>query len=91
MSLVMTRPEKAEAMTKLVYDLREAMRKNVIDNDMNLAEAINASAQFVAGILVGAYDKKHQEVVLTTFPDVVREYLPQWEKIYSSALVDPRG
>lgn len=84
MSLTMTRPEKTEAMTKLVYGLREVMREVVIGEQMNIAEAVNGAAHFLASILVGAYHEKEREVVVSTFPDVVRAYYPEWERIYAA-------
>lgn len=84
MSLLTTRPEKSEAMTRLVYAIREATVEPARNGELNLAEVINAFGQAFASILVGAYDKKNREVVVSTFPDVVRAYYPQWEKIYAA-------
>lgn len=83
MSLAQTRPEKSLEMTKLVYAIREAAVGPARDGDLNLAEVINGFAQAFASILVGAYDSKNREVVVSTFPDVVRAYYPAWEKIYA--------
>ena len=84
MGLTMTRPEKSEEMAKLVYAIREATVGPARDGELNLAEVINAFGQALASVLVGAYDKKNREVVLSCFPDLVRAYYPQWEKIYAS-------
>ena len=85
MGFTMTRPEKAEAMTRLVYAIREATVNPARDGELNLAEVINAFGQAFASVLVGAYGQKNREVVLSSFPDVVRAYYPQWEKIYAQA------
>lgn len=85
MSLTQTRPEKSAAMSRLVYGLREAMRENAVIDELNIAEVVNGTAHFLASILVGAYDSKNREVVVSTFPDVVRAYYPEWEKIYATA------
>lgn len=84
MSLMQTRPEKSAEMTALVYAIREAAVGPARDGTLNLAEVINAFGQAFASILVGAYDLKHREVVVSTFPDLVRAYYPQWEEIYSA-------
>lgn len=83
MGLTQTRPEKVEAMSKLVHAIREATVAPARDGELNLAEVINAFGQAFASILVGAYEPKNREVVVSTFPDVVRAYYPQWEKIYA--------
>lgn len=83
MSLTQTRPEKTPQMTALVYALREASAEPARHGELNIAEVINAHAQALASILVGAYDNKNREIVLSMFPDVVRAYFPQWEKIYA--------
>ncbi len=83
MSLTQTRPEKSEATSRLVYSIREATVGPARDGELNLAEVINAFAQAFASVLVGAYEAKNREVVVSTFPDVVRAYYPQWEKIYA--------
>lgn len=84
MSLLMSRPEKAEEMSKLVYAIREATVGPARDGNLNLAEVINGFGQAFASILVGAYEPKSREVVVSTFPDLVRAYYPQWEEIYAS-------
>lgn len=83
MSLTWTRPEKLMEMTVLVHALRETAIKPARDGDLNLAEVINAFGQAFASILVGAYDAKNREVVVSTFPDLVRAYYSQWEAIYA--------
>lgn len=83
MSLLITRPEKAEQMSRLVYALREAAAGPARDGDLNLAEVLNAMGQAMASILVGAYEAKNREVVLSFLPDLIRGYFPQWEKIYA--------
>lgn len=84
MGLTMTRPEKSEAMTALVYAIREAAVGPARDGELNIAEVVNGFGQAFASILVGAYDPKNRQVVLTTFPDLVRAYYPQWEEIYAA-------
>lgn len=81
--LAHTRPEKNVAMTKLVYALRNAVAASVRTDGINIAEAVNAAAQAVASVLVGAYRGREREIVLSAFPDVVRAYYPAWEKIYA--------
>lgn len=83
MSLMMSRPEKSEAMSRLVYAIREATVDPARDGNLNLAEVINAFGQAFASILVGAYHDKEREIVVSTFPDLVRAYYPAWEKIYA--------
>lgn len=83
MALTMTRPEKSYEMTVLVHSIREAAIAPARDGGLNLAEVVNAFGQAFASILVGAYGEKNREVVLTTFPDLVRAYFPQWEEIYA--------
>lgn len=82
--LAHTRPEKSEAMTRLVYAIREVTVEPARNGDLNIAEVINAFGQVLASILVGAYDPKNREVVVSTFPDLVRAYYPHWEKIYAA-------
>ena len=84
MSLSITRPEKREEMAKLVYAIREATVGPARDGGLNLSETINAFGQAFASVLVGAYDHKNREVVLSCFPDLVRAYYPQWEEIYAA-------
>lgn len=90
MSLTTTRPEKSAAMSKLVHALRETMINVVTEEEMNIAEAVNGTAHFLASILVGAYHKKERDVVMSAFPDVVRAYYPEWEKIYAAAKEPPK-
>lgn len=85
MGLTMTRPEKSEQMSALVYAIREATVTPARDGELNLAEVINAFGQVFASILVGAYGAKEREIVVSTFPDLVRAYYPQWEAIYADA------
>lgn len=40
MGLTQTRPEKAEAMSRLVYALRNAIAESVQKDGLNIAEAI---------------------------------------------------
>lgn len=82
MALLMTRPEKAEDMARLVYAIREATVGPARDGGLNFAETVNAFGQAFASLLVGAYDQKEREIVLSMFPDLVLAYFPQWEKIY---------
>jgi hypothetical protein len=84
MGLTMTRPEKSEQMTALVYAIREAAVGPARDGELNIAEVVNGFGQAFASILVGAYDPKNRQVVLTAFPDLVRAYYPQWEEIYKA-------
>lgn len=84
MGLTMTRPEKAEEMAKLVHAIREATVGPARDGGLNLSETVNAFGQVLASVLVGAYEPKNREVVLSMFPDLVRAYYPQWEKIYAA-------
>lgn len=90
MGLMMSRPEKAEEMSKLVYAIREATVGPARNGELNLSEVINAFGQAFASVLVGAYGDKSREVVLSTFPDLVRAYYPQWEKIYAAHETDAR-
>lgn len=90
MSLTMTRPEKGEAMTSLVYSLREALGEQARSEELNLAECLNALGQTMASVLVGAYVPKNREIVLSMLPDLVRGYFPQWEEIYAKHKSDPQ-
>jgi hypothetical protein len=84
MSLTMTRPEKSEAMTRLVYALRETVAKPARAGELNISECLNALGQATASVIAGAYgDKKNREVVLSAMPDLIRAYFPQWDKIYA--------
>lgn len=83
MSLIMSRPENSVTMSRLVYAIREATVDPARDGSLNLAEVINAFGQAFASILVGAYGDKEREIVVSTFPDLVRAYYPAWEKIYA--------
>jgi hypothetical protein len=82
--LVATRPEKSDDMNRLVHAIREAAVAPARNGELNLAEVTNAFASALASILVGAYLPKHREAVLLMYPDLVRAYFPQWEKIYAS-------
>lgn len=84
--MISSRPEKSEAMERLVYAVREAMVAPARDGDLNLAEVCLVLANVLASVLVGAYDQKNREIVLSAFPDVVRTSFPQWEKIYADFL-----
>lgn len=86
MSLTQTRPEKSEAMSRLVYSIREATVEPARAGELNLAEVVNAFGQALASVLVGAYETKNRDVVLSMFPDLVRGYFPAWEKIYAEHL-----
>lgn len=90
MGLTQTRPEKSAEMSALVYAIREAAIAPGRDGTLNLAEVINAFGQAFASILVGAYGPKNREVVVSTFPDLVRAYYPQWEAIYAKAQSESR-
>lgn len=81
--LTITRDEKSAEMSALVHAIREATVRPAREGNLNLAEVINAFGQAFASILVGAYDPKNREVVVSTFPDLVRAYYPQWESIYA--------
>ena len=91
MPLTFSREEKSAEMSALVYSIREAAIGPARDGNLNLAEVINAFGQAFASILVGAYEAKSREVVVSTFPDLVRAYYPQWEAIYAAQPVDPVG
>jgi hypothetical protein len=84
MALTMSRSEKSAEIFELACAIRAATIAPARDGELNLAEIINAFGQAFASILVGAYGNKNREVVLTTFPDLVRTYFPQWEAIYAS-------
>lgn len=84
MPLMMSRAEKSTEMSVLVHAIREAAIAPARDGNLNLAEVINAFGQAFASILVGAYNPKNREVVVSTFPDLVRAYYPQWEAIYAA-------
>ena len=80
----MTRPEKAEATTIAVGTMRNALADIAQQHELNIAEAINAAAQVFTSVLVGAYrNTKEREVVIAALPDLIRAYIPQWEKIYA--------
>ncbi len=77
-----TREEKALDMQHLAYALLETMARKVVESELNHAEAINAVAHVLASILAGAYHTdKDRQIVLSAFPDVVDQYIPQWEEI----------
>lgn len=81
--MISSRPEKSEAMERLVYAVRESMVAPARDDDLNLAEVCIVLANVLASILVGAYGEKNRAIVLSAFPDVVRAHFQQWEKIYA--------
>ena len=83
MGLILSRPEKSEAMSRLVNAIREAAVGPARDNELNLAEVINAFGQAFASILVGAYREKERKIVLAGLPDLIEAYYPKWEKIYA--------
>lgn len=91
MPLMMTRPDKSHEMSVLTHAIREAAIAPARAGQLNLAEVINAFGQAFASILVGAYDAKNREVVVSTFPDLVRAYYPQWEAIYAAQPESPQG
>lgn len=72
-------------MSRLVYAIREAAVGPARAGDLNLAEVVNAFGQVFASILVGAYETKNREVILSALPDLVRAYFPIWEQIYANA------
>jgi hypothetical protein len=84
MSLTHTRPEKSQAMSELVYAIREAVVGPAREDDLSIAEVLHAYAHVFASILVGAYKTKNREVILAMLPDMVRSHFPQWEKIYAA-------
>jgi len=84
--MIISRDEKSAEMTAVVHAIREAAIAPARDGNLNLAEVINAFGQAFASIVVGAYDQKNREAVVSTFPDLVRAYYPQWEAIYASQL-----
>jgi hypothetical protein len=84
MGLTFSRDEKSAEMSALVHAIREATIAPARDGNLNLAEVINAFGQAFASILVGAYNPKNREVVVSTFPDLVRAYYPKWEAIYAA-------
>lgn len=90
MGLTMTRPEKSAEMTALVYAIREAAVTPARDGGLNLTEVINAFGQAFASILVGAYDAGNREVVVSTFPNLVRAYYADWEAIYAAHADTPQ-
>lgn len=90
MGLSITRQEKSADMSALVYAIREATVTPARAGNLNIAEVVNAFGQAFASILVGAYDAKEREIVVSTFPDLVRAYYPQWEEIYAAASRGPQ-
>ena len=84
MALTMTRPEKELGMTEAVGEMRNTLAQIALKNELNIAEAVNAAAQVFTSILVGGYSSvKDREVVISALPDLVRAYIPQWEKVYA--------
>lgn len=87
-----TRKEKSEAMTVLVLAIRTTVVENARRDELNLAEVLNAMGQSFASVLVGAYNDKNREIVVSALPDLIRAHYPQWEKIYADhghRAVDP--
>lgn len=83
MNLTHTRREKAMACNKACYAMRETMAAHARRDGLNHAEALNAAAQVFSSILAGSYSgQKEREIVISAIPDLVRAYLPQWDKIY---------
>lgn len=80
--MLQTRPEKAEAMTRIVYELRNVAAKAGREGDLNLAEVLNAFGQAYASVIAGAYNAKSREVILDAIPHLIRAYFPQWDRIY---------
>lgn len=84
MGLTQTRPEKSAAMERAAYAMRNTLAKEAREGELNHAESLNAAAHVFTSILVGCYaTKKDREVVIQALPDLVRAYIPQWEKIYA--------
>ena len=85
MGLTFTRPEKSAAMERAAYAMRDTLAKEAQAGELNHAEAINSAAHVFTSILVGAYrTSKDREAVIQALPDLVRAYIPQWEKIYAA-------
>jgi len=79
-----TRAEKALGTEGAAYAMRSAMAKVAIEHGLNHAEMINATAHVFASILAATYEReKDRDVVLSGLPDVIRSYVPQWQKIYA--------
>lgn len=90
--LTLTRPEKDHACSQTCFAMRAAMVEHVVANDLNHAEALNAAAQVFSSILAGAYAApRDREIVISGLPDIVRAYLPQWDKIYADFLGTEQG
>ena len=73
------------AMERAEYAMRNTLAKEAQAGQLNHAEAINAASHVLTSVLVGAYKTtKDREAVIQALPDVVRAYIPQWEKIYAA-------
>ena len=84
MALTQKRQENSEAMTKLVYALRETVAASARSGEVNIAESLNAMGQAFSSIIAGAYrDNKTREIVIMGLPELIRLYLPLWDKIYA--------
>ncbi len=83
MGLLMSRPEKADEMTRLVHAIRETAVAPARNGELNLTEVINCMGQALSSILAGAYHGKNRDVVMEGFPELVRAYYPQWDKLYA--------
>lgn len=83
-NLTKTRPEKAAGCEQSAYAVRNVLARSAQEHGLNLAETISVSAHAFASLLAGAYpdNAKSQEAVLHALPDVIRAYIPQWERIY---------
>lgn len=82
--MIVSRPEKHEAMSRAVFATRNALIEQTRAGELNIAEVCMVVASVFAATLAGAYDEKNREVVLSGLPDVVRTCFPEWERIYSS-------
>lgn len=80
----MTREEKSDAMTRLVYAIRQTVVENARKDELNIAEVLNAMGQSFASVIVGAYEGRNREIVVAALPDLIRAYYPQWESIYAA-------
>lgn len=93
MGLTISRPEKTKATQLVAAAMRNVLAKEAHEANLNHAEALLAAAQVFTSILVGAYSsslEKEREAVIKGLPDIVRAYIPHWEKIYADfAAHDP--
>jgi len=82
-----TRAEKDHASEEAAYAMRSAMAKVAIEHGLNHAEMINATAHVFASILAATYEReKDRDVVLSGLSDVIRAYVPQWQRIYAAEM-----